>query len=402
MTERYLIIADDITGSTDTGAQLKRHGIEVIVTLNADAVGLQETSYVLNTESRPLTEEESFKILKNAVSGINLSEFDHVIKKVDSTLRGNIAHEISAIDKYFNPQLIIFMPALPDMNRTTENGVHMLNNIPISKTEIAKDPRTPVSEDCLAQILRKALNEPINNISISTIEKGIISFSNGRIFTCDSITNTHMQIVISAALSTSKKILWVGSAAILDNLLTMKTQIPPAMALVASLSQTTQKQIIYARNKGLNAVVVPTLKLINNEEEATKNAISKAIEILSTNQDIIVMADTSENRELHSKQISPCFIQKKMGEIALEIINKVKISGVFVSGGDTAMGLLNALNADGLYIVSEVLTGIPMSKIVGGKFKNLKIVTKAGAFGQEDALLYCLRKIKEHDPTSGE
>jgi len=78
-----------------------------------------------------------------------------------------------------------------------------------------------------------------------------------------------------------------------------------------------------------------------------------------------------------------------------EVMGHVRLSGIFVSGGDTAMALLYELGASGLHIESEVLTGIPLSRIVGGKYDDFKVITKAGAFGQEDALLFCLRKLKE-------
>ena len=36
-----------------------------------------------------------------------------------------------------------------------------------------------------------------------------------------------------------------------------------------------------------------------------------------------------------------------------------------------------------------------MMKLVGGKKDGLKVVTKAGAFGEEDAILFAFRKLKE-------
>ena len=50
-----------------------------------------------------------------------------MIKKVDSTMRGNIAAEIKAVDEHFKPELMIFAPALPDLKRTTIDGVQCLN-----------------------------------------------------------------------------------------------------------------------------------------------------------------------------------------------------------------------------------------------------------------------------------
>jgi uncharacterized protein YgbK (DUF1537 family) len=42
-----------------------------------------------------------------------------------------------------------------------------------------------------------------------------------------------------------------------------------------------------------------------------------------------------------------------------------------------------------------VLPGIPLIKLVGGKYDGRFIVTKAGAFGHENALIDILNYLKE-------
>jgi hypothetical protein len=56
------------------------------------------------------------------------------------------------------------------------------------------------------------------------------------------------------------------------------------------------------------------------------------------------------------------------------------------TGGDTAMAILQALNAEELHILGQVIEGIVMSRLAGGAYEGLRIVTKAGAFGEADAL----------------
>jgi len=57
-----------------------------------------------------------------------------------------------------------------------------------------------------------------------------------------------------------------------------------------------------------------------------------------------------------------------------------------VTGGDTAMGILQALNAGELHILGQVIEGIVMSRLADGGYEGLRVVTKAGAFGKDDAL----------------
>ena len=176
---RYLIIADDITGSNDTGVQLKRRGIETVVTLDAASVGSLHVSYVLDTESRPIKGDAAFDLVKKLLSGIDMSIYSHVVKKVDSTLRGAIAHEVAAVDAVYNPELIVFMPALPDLGRTTEEGIHKLKGTRITSTELAKDPVTPVTEDNIKKLLESVYDEPVTHVGQEAIEGGNFDFCAG-------------------------------------------------------------------------------------------------------------------------------------------------------------------------------------------------------------------------------
>ena len=47
-----------------------------------------------------------------------------------------------------------------------------------------------------------------------------------------------------------------------------------------------------------------------------------------------------------------------------------------MTGGDTALGLLEALGADGSEILSEVSVGIPMMRVIGGQAAGVKMVTE--------------------------
>jgi D-threonate/D-erythronate kinase len=60
---------------------------------------------------------------------------------------------------------------------------------------------------------------------------------------------------------------------------------------------------------------------------------------------------------------------------------------LFVSGGETMRGLLAPLGARGLKLIGEHRPGAPISRIVGGGWDGLSVVSKSGAFGRPDFLL---------------
>ena len=106
MEKRFLIVADDFTGANDTGVQLKRYGIPVEVLLDGKQ-SPGDISLVLDTESRALMAGAAGRKVKRMLEGVELSEFSFVIKKVDSTLRGNVAEEIAALDAVYQSELIV-------------------------------------------------------------------------------------------------------------------------------------------------------------------------------------------------------------------------------------------------------------------------------------------------------
>ncbi|MBS4053349.1 MAG: four-carbon acid sugar kinase family protein [Thermaerobacter sp.] len=402
---RLFIIADDITGANDTGVQLARRGIDTVVTLEESAVGTRSKSYVLDTESRALPGSEAFAVVEQQTKNIDFSAFSHVVKKIDSTLRGSVAHEVLAVDKAYVSDLIVFMPAFPNLGRTTESGVQMLNGKRVTEAEIARDPKTPVKEDNLRSILKSVYNEEVMHVTLKEIEEGKVDFGMGRVFTSDAITNKHMEAVVLAALKSGRKrILWVGSAGIVDSLMQVIDPQYPALAVVASVSETSREQVRYAEKNGATLVLISWRDLLNGEYSGY---VERSTQAINDGKDVVLASVACFDRaELVQSQaegermgLSPIDVSKKIqvgiGKIAVDIVSRTNVSGVFLTGGDTAMGFFEQLGARSFNIISEVLIGIPLMRIVDAGIDGMKVITKAGAFGKEDAISYCLRKLKE-------
>lgn len=402
---RFIIIADDITGANDTGVQLVRRGLDTVVTLDAGAVGVQSKSYVLDTESRVLPGSEAFAVIEQQTKSIDFAAFSHVVKKIDSTLRGSVAHEVLAMDKSYGSDLVVFMPAFPNLGRTTESGVHMLNGKRVTETEVARDPKTPVKEDDLRVILKSVYSEEVTHIGVKELEDSKIDFGTGRVFTFDATTNKHMELVVLAALKSGrKKILWVGSAGIVDSLMNVIEPQHPALAVVASVSEISREQVKYAEKNGATLVLISWRDLLTGEYSSY---VDRAVQAIKDGKDVVLASVACFNRaELVESQVEgekmglsivsmSRKIQEGIGKISVDVVSRTNVSGVFLTGGDTAMGFFDQIGVRSFNIIGEVLIGIPLMKIVGTNHDGMKIITKAGSFGQEEAISYCLRKIKE-------
>jgi uncharacterized protein YgbK (DUF1537 family) len=87
-------------------------------------------------------------------------------------------------------------------------------------------------------------------------------------------------------------------------------------------------------------------------------------------------------------------IPQALGKAAVRILKKVRLGGLVLTGGDLAMGVCERLSSSALRVEDEVLPGIPSSTLTDGPFRGLRMVTKAGGFGEKDALWRIIQYLR--------
>ena len=372
MDNRYLIIADDFTGANDTGVQLRRRGFPTEVLFSGKPV-CQDKSVVIDTESRTVHPDHAYEIVSHALEQVDFSQFRHIIKKIDSTMRGNIAMEIRAVDEAFHPELIVFAPALP----------------------------------ALGSLLGRIYEERIQLKRLPEIRSSSFSLTDSRIFVCDAETDEDLSRIVQAARRSQKTALYIGTAGIADSLMELEQPSLPSLGVAASISTVTNRQMHFCEQQGITLIKLPVDKILQGSDTA-EHYVQKAVEALNRGEDTIFLTDTAYDREFlelsyqagDALGLTPLEIGDRVRSIighgATEILRQAKVSGGFLTGGDTALGLLMNIGADGSEILSEIMVGIPLIQVKGGEFDGLKLVTKAGAFGADNAIAFAMRKLKEH------
>src|SRR5262245_65518721 len=96
-----LVIADDLTGACDTGAQFGGQGIPTLVTMDVDyEFDRRDDGYpviVASTESRHLSAAEAATRVETLVRRARAAGVERFYKKTDSPLRGPIGAELQAM-----------------------------------------------------------------------------------------------------------------------------------------------------------------------------------------------------------------------------------------------------------------------------------------------------------------
>lgn len=402
--EKYLIIADDFTGSNDTGVQMKKRGIPTEVVLFPEELKEVKGSMVLDTESRNMPKEESYEKVKDMVQKVfATAAFDIVFKKVDSTIRGNIKEELKAVQELYKADRIVFAPAFPKIGRTTAGAIHYLNGVRILETEMSKDPYNPVVEDDISRILTD-VDGDVTHHALEEVRSGAIDFSKTTSHTFDCEEVTDLVALVRAATQTGEKILWVGSAGLADALFDTIVPDLPSLAIVGSISQVSEKQIGFAEFEGAPVVLVPAQVLLLKEglsgyaDQVVAHLKAGENTVLTSSKrrsDYEASIDLANTMGISGKEASKV-VQESLGQLAKEILEKTSVSGIFLTGGDTAISVIRSLQSSGSNIVSEFTTGVVISELNGGAYAGLPIITKAGAFGTPETIHQSLSRLKEY------
>lgn len=422
---RVGIIADDYTGAADAGVQFAKKGLRTSILTDPQRiseVAKRVDVIVVDTESRLDSKEIAYKKVALVSQELNQIGVDFLYKKVDSTLRGNIGVEIDSVVDALNVSMVILCPAYPKNGRITVGGFHLLNQDLIENTEMAKDPKSPVEESHIPTLVRAQSKYKVSHIDISTVSKGFKALQKeitkhqnrgSRITVVDAMSQGDLKVIAKTVSTLNQPLLVCGSAGLAEELpealnLT-RSEGKMVVVIAGSVSAVTAQQILKAE-KSLNMKVVEVgmRQVFMGERERSlevSRVVEKVQEAFDEREDVAIRWAESQSSAEEIKRFGRKLgleddamrkgIGGVLGEISLAIINGGRVGGMVLSGGETAFNVYEALNILETQVEEEVLPGIPILKFIGGKADGIRVVTKAGAFGDEDTLvkiIECLRK----------
>ncbi|KWZ85137.1 hypothetical protein HMPREF3213_00570 [Heyndrickxia coagulans] len=422
--ERLYIIADDLTGANDAGVQLTKMGIASTVLLNLDGPVCGEKKkevVIVDTDSRAMGEEEAYRTVYQASSFLFKQGFRQVYKKIDSTLRGNIATELKAVVAVHKPEIVVVVPSYPKMDRLTLNGIQYVNGEEVSNTEFGRDPKTPVNNSFIPDLIQSCVSDPVCLVNLETLHDSTEHFIKYILenirkqptwFICDAQTDRDLKKIVKMFAGLKKRIVWAGSAGLIEFLpeaLQLNYQdetfhrealsIQKTFTVSASLSGTTKQQLDCVRNL-LNAyfIEIDPVDLVNHTYDM--QTILRGISTHQEHDHFILFVDSSiRNKErtqrlaqklsLTKKQVSESIVEEisKIAAVVIHVFSNM--SGFILTGGDTAKAVCNQLKIHEIELCSEIEAGIPLGKVSGGS-REYWVVTKAGGFGRRESLVNVL------------
>ena len=426
-----VVIADDFTGANDAGSGLAQAGARVEVLFSPSAPVTREAAdvWVISTDSRAITAEQAAVRVTQAVCHYAPQiEQGWLFKKIDSTLRGNVAAELRAALAASGKRLALLAPAVPRLGRTTRAGQVWLGDRLLTETEFVSDPKTPIVSASVLQQLQIEGSE----IDLATLRGDrldeLLSHARG-VVVADAENQADLARLMAAAARLSEKPLLVGAAGLSEALgshlavQSAPSSAPdrrvtgdaagaiartarPVLAVIGSMSSRAQQQIATLATQRQVTVVDIDIRQLFRQPAWPDAAdwLAHATAALREGRHTVIRTcqHAAQRHEIEHLCQQFHLTRQRLGEAICQLLGEMTRTlcatqlphGLYLSGGDVAIAVAQALGASGFQIQGLVAGCVPHGVLLNSKF-TLPVMTKAGGFGDENTLVAAIGFIEE-------
>jgi uncharacterized protein YgbK (DUF1537 family) len=286
-------------------------------------------------------------------------------------------------------------PAFPGTGRITRGGRQYLNGAPVEETELwrGKEGRADLPEMLAAHGLAVA-HIDLARVRASDLARAMAATAHDALV-CDAETEDDLKAIAEAGRELGAGILWVGSGGLARHLpqayglarIRRNFALPPVtgalLFVVGSLSQVSRVQADrLAADPDVATLSVPPHILTSGP--GTSGSAEQGARLdaaCAAGRDIVVLIGAEEPAADGSRLCSA--LARLLKPYA------ARCGGLFLTGGETARAVLQALGVGALRLAGEIEPGVPLAMAEGGVFQDRPVVTKAGAFGTPDSMRRC-------------
>lgn len=401
-----LIIADDLTGAADSAVAFAQTGLSTrVLFAGADPIqvgpGHAPRVVALDTDSRRLDPDAAAQAVTDALAGTGTGAAVAGagaarlrMKKIDSTLRGNIGAETRAALKALGCTLAICAPAFPGAGRETRDGVQWASGSAVGELaacfpglRTVPVPLRTVRDGSAAALLDQAATGGVDVVVV------------------DAVTDGDLDQIVALGSRHHDAVLWVGSGGLGAALARLVGNPPghapravpgitgPALVVVGSATAVAARQAERIVSAGAVPVTVPAGALLGGRAERGPWP-RKAAQALAGGRDVVVRIGGGD-------QIVPGHgrvVVEALAAAFAPVVVQVPPAVLLATGGETAMAFARALGGCGLEVTAELEPGVVCSRLCGAA--GLPVVTKAGAFGDAGTLLRALEILRNQTSRS--
>lgn len=409
-----LIIADDFTGALDTGVQFAARGIKTRVVVGADAALTHRNADVLvvDTETRHLPAAKAYEAVERLVRRAGHAGFAYLYKKTDSALRGNVGAELAALLNASGSRQLAFLPAFPQMNRVTKNGVQYIDGAPVTESPFGVDPFEPVRHAAITDLLAEQTDLPAAAFPALAAD-GNVPAANG-ILIFDAATVEDLRSTGRALLNHGGLRVLAGCAgfgAVLPELLglggadvTRPALDPRLLVICGSVNAITLAQLDKAEQAGFTRLrLTPHQKLTPDYwySDEGQAALKKIEETLAAHPYNIIETNDAGGNEPTTAAADALGLTREamrvriaggIGQLVGAIFASPSVGTLLLTGGDTLLQCMNGVGVHELEPICEMERGVVLARF-GCNGTTRYVITKSGGFGQANLLTKLAKQI---------
>ncbi len=401
--KNVFIIADDTTGANASAILNKPLGYDCI-SVRTEVKEIKPNSvYSFGTSSRGIAKDEAYKVVKETL--INLKDKSAIYnKRVDSTLRGNLGSELDAFLDYFPNKTAIVVASFPSSGRTCVNNTLFVNGELLENTDVAKDPKCPVTTSFVTDLFKKQTKKTMDKINLSDVKSKDFpkilkqKYDNNRIVVIDASENEDIDHIAKTCVDLDLDIITVDPGPFTYYYAKNHKLKENYMfyCLIGSVTPLTLEQMKYAKNYGAYVYELDCKKILSEEhvrylEESYEDLIN-----ISNDFIIITTSNLCGNYKIDLSKYSHIsdsveeisnLINSRIADLFIKFLNTKHPDCVYTSGGDTTVEFLKQIQSNALRMNHQILPLTVESTILRGSFEGMKIVSKGGLIGDQSSLI---------------
>ena len=403
---QLLVIADDFPGARDTGGHVAEAGASTKVMIGApnvddEAMGDLQV-LVVDTETRHQSPQEAYRSVYSLVEWARKSDVKYIYKKTDSALRGNVGAELTAALEASGKQLLHFVPAFPEMKRTTVNGVQLIDGVPVAETALGQDIFNPVSSSEILEILHGQSEVPAAVVPVNgtnTLTHGIVVY--------DAVTREDMEQIAGHVLTSGAEQVFAGCAGFastLSNVLGLsgrhQSMVPVSDRLLiacGSMNRVSLDQCSEAERHGAPRFYLGRENELNDDwvQGPEANSLCHQLQCACAKNKIVLLDTCFQNdRADTADPVNGHQVAAAMGGVLDKLLQADLQSTIFIMGGDSLSGMIRAAGVDTLYPRCEIFPGVVLSEFsYQGKLRP--ILSKSGAFGGKTLFMDVQHRLEQ-------
>ncbi|MDR5816264.1 four-carbon acid sugar kinase family protein [Caballeronia sp. LZ033] len=398
-----LIVADDLSGAADCAIAFAAAGRRTVVSLDAHKPPQDAAVIAADTDTRRLAPAEAAQRVAAAWQALR-APGRRLYKKIDSTLRGNWTAEVAALARLAGPAIVA--PAFPATGRAVRDGRVIVRGVPLEETETwqlehaGQNPELRAMLDMVglrvAHVSLEAFRAAPQDVA-AMVMAAAASTDGVDAIIVDAENSEDLASLARVTAALDASFFWVGSGGLARELAALPDLFAteadthgarpfdgtqgPILALVGSLSAISERQCaLLGAEAGVREMIVPPAVLRDGARHPEWQAWHERIgRTVRDREDAIVRI----GRDDAFDPAEGARLSNALAALVAPHFNE--LGGLIATGGETARAMLAAARVGSLELLREVEAGVALGRPANGA--GPAIVTKAGAFGSEHALL---------------